>query len=113
MALKDHYVQFSQNLKLLKALVKALPKSVPVASQSDRIFEVFSNIPVPSNPVEQFEVFNRRMDNLFGEDLRDAQGRLLNVKRGVKGMSDGHGGKVFQRGGGCRKPGVGPCSSQN
>ena len=26
------------------------------------------------------------MDNLFGEDLQDAQGRLLNVKWGVKGM---------------------------
>lgn len=58
MALGDHFTQFSQNLKLLKVLIKALPKFVPVASQSDRIFEVFSNIPVLSNPAEQFEVFN-------------------------------------------------------
>ncbi|KAI9449909.1 hypothetical protein F5148DRAFT_1152987 [Russula earlei] len=72
-------------LKHLKALVSSLPSSVPSATEDGRIATVFNNIPESEDPDDQWPVFNRRMDALFGEDLRE-NGGLLNVKRGPFGM---------------------------
>ena len=69
----------------LKALVSALPSSVPPATEDGRIATVFTKIPESKDPDDQWPVFNRRMDALFGEDLR-VNGRLLNVTRGPFGM---------------------------
>jgi hypothetical protein len=77
---------FSEKTGELKALVKILPRTVPLGTKRDRIYQVFDNIPVPNDVGQHWETFNRRMDNLFGEELRDAAGRLLNVKRGPFGM---------------------------
>ena len=77
---------FFEKIGELKALVKILPRTVPFGTKHDRIYQVFDNIPVPNDVEQHWETFNCRMDNLFGEELRDAAGRLLNVKRGLFGM---------------------------
>ena len=77
---------FSEKISELKALVKILPRTVPLGTKRDRVNQVFSNIPVPNDAGQHWETFNRRMDNLFGAELRDADGRLLNVKQGPFGM---------------------------
>ena len=82
----NHYKLFSEKLGALKDLVTKLPRTVFVATKNDRIFQVFTAIPVPADSDKHWEVFNRRMDSLFGEDVRDEQGRLTNVKRGEYGM---------------------------
>jgi hypothetical protein len=69
----------------LKALVSALPSSVPSATEDGHIATVFTNIPESEDPDDQWPVFNCRMDVLFGEDLRK-NGHILNVKRGPFGM---------------------------
>jgi hypothetical protein len=81
-----NYELFSKKVDELKDLTKRLPKSVPLALQSDKICQVFKNIPVPEEPSEHWPTFNRWMDNLFGNELRDGEGRLLYVKRGAFGM---------------------------
>ena len=49
-----------------------------------------NNLPVnagyPDDVDEAWEVFDRRMNSIFGEELRDGSGRLLNFKRGPLGM---------------------------
>ncbi|KAJ2920184.1 hypothetical protein MD484_g20, partial [Candolleomyces efflorescens] len=78
---------FSKNVTTLHQLTKRLPTSVPLAPKDSRITTVFTNIPVPKDPLEHWEVFNRRMDALFSEDSRDkATGRLPNVQRGKHGL---------------------------
>ena len=80
------YRAFSQKIDRLKGLAKSLPSTVPVATKDGRIVEVFTNIPVTEDPAEHWQTFNRRMDALFGHELRDSNGRLLNVKRGPFGI---------------------------
>ena len=77
---------FSNLVTELQALLKKLPKSVPPATRQDKICEVFIKIPIPFDPTQDWEVFNRRMDALFSEDLRDASGRLYHLKRGAFGL---------------------------
>jgi hypothetical protein len=77
---------FYQKIDQLRGLAKQLPPTVPIATKDDRIVEVFTNIPVSENPAEHWETFNRRMDALFGNELCDSNGRLLNVKRGAFGI---------------------------
>lgn len=86
MPLPDYRI-FAEKLEKLKALAQNLPKTVPVATKDDRIFQVFANIPVTDQPAEHWETFNRRMDALFGHDLRNSDGRLLHVKRGPFGIN--------------------------
>jgi hypothetical protein len=69
----------------LKSLVSALPSSVPCATEDGRITTVFTNVPESQDPDNQWPVFDRRMDTLFGEDLH-VNGCLLNVTRGPFGM---------------------------
>lgn len=83
----NEYQSFSETVSALKVLVEKLPKSVPVGKKKDVIPMLFEKIPVPADPSQHFEVFNRRMDILFGENLRDTKtGRLPNIRRGAFGM---------------------------
>lgn len=81
------YQVFSERFSLLKEKVNLLPKSIPVAKKNDVVPMLFKNVPIPADPVQHFEVFNRRMDILFGESLWDKKtGRLPNITRGAYGM---------------------------
>ncbi|KAK1217163.1 hypothetical protein PQX77_020171, partial [Marasmius sp. AFHP31] len=63
-----------------------LPESVKIAGPNDRIAEVFKSIPESDVSLEKWEVFVRRMDVLFGENVRDTDGNLVNIMRGPLGM---------------------------
>ncbi|KAJ3501122.1 hypothetical protein NMY22_g19033 [Coprinellus aureogranulatus] len=80
------YSEFQSVLEQLKKL--KLPLSVPVATKDSRISEVFASVPVPTNPLLQWQACNHRFDSLYGEDLRDPEtGRLPNILRGKHGLS--------------------------
>ncbi|KAG6839503.1 hypothetical protein C0991_002005 [Blastosporella zonata] len=79
---RDAYVA---QVSLLQSLLPKLPKSIPAATTTDRINEVFSNIPVGSK--ESWVVYNHRFDALFGEDTCNKTGRLANFLRGPFGMN--------------------------
>ena len=73
--------------KELTSLVESLPTSVPNAKATSRTITVFTSIPVPKNPLELWEVFDRRFNALFGEDLRDVKTkRLPNIQQGKHGL---------------------------
>ncbi|KAF8888702.1 hypothetical protein CPB84DRAFT_1461956 [Gymnopilus junonius] len=83
--------QFEKRLTALKELTRKLPSIIPLAKETDRINEIFNKIPVPgpanNDPdITVSSVFNRRMDILFGEDVRDGNGRLKYILRGKFGM---------------------------
>ena len=81
------FQEFTALNEELTSLVQSLPTSIPAAKAKSRIVTVFTNIPVPKNPLELWEVFDKRFNALFGEDLRDAKtGRLPNVQRGKHGL---------------------------
>lgn len=80
------FCTFYQKIDQLRGLAKQLPPTVPMATKDDRIVKVFTNIPVSKNPTEHWETFNQRMDALFGNELCDSNGRLLNIKRGAFGI---------------------------
>jgi hypothetical protein len=87
MAPTNDFQLFSERLNVLDTLAKSLPESVPLAKKSDAIYKLFEKIPVPKDPASHFEVFNRRMDILFGNDVRHKKtGRLINMKRGAFGI---------------------------
>lgn len=66
---------------------KTLPTTLPLAPKDSQIVKVFARIPVPKDPREHWEVFDRRFNALFGEDTRDkATGRLPNLLRGKHGL---------------------------
>lgn len=75
-----------EQVRVLISLLPSLPASVKLATKDDNISRIFTSIPVPNDPDLQWPVFNRRMDILFGEDVRDDKGRLLNVMRGPFGI---------------------------
>ena len=79
---------FSEKVDLLGEVIKKIPTSIAVAAKTDTIFVMFQKIPIPSHTSGQyFEVFNRYMDILFGEDVQDKTTRhLINVKCGPFGM---------------------------
>lgn len=81
------YKTFVEKLDLLEEVSRGIPASVPMARKNHLIAVTFENIPVPDNTPLHWEVFNRRMDALFGDDVRDPKtGRLLNIARGPFGM---------------------------
>ena len=85
----NSFQTFTARVDVLGESIRAIPTSVAVATKKDAIFTLFEKIPIPQggSASAHFEVFNRRMDLLFGEDVRDkATQRLLNVKRGPQGM---------------------------
>lgn len=85
MPLPDFKV-FSEKFAQLESLITALPKAIPLAMKDDKIYQVFDRIPVSADPSKGWEIFNGRMDAIFGHELRDEKGRLLHVKRGPLGM---------------------------
>jgi hypothetical protein len=73
----------------IKALVKnittlsnALPLSIQQGTKDDKIWSVMH----ADERDTAHETFNRRFDALFGEDCRDASGRLLHIRRGKLGL---------------------------
>jgi hypothetical protein len=66
----------------LTSLCQRLPNSVPKATKDDRIYHVITNI----NEDDPWQSFNCKFDLLFGEDCRDKNGRLNNIRRGKYGM---------------------------
>lgn len=82
---QNPFSDFKALVDKLKKLVQRLPKSIPLATEKHRIHEVFTNIPIPSDPSSSYECFNKRMDALYAEDLRQ-DGKLPNVYRGPYGL---------------------------
>src|ERR1700678_1372713 len=77
---------FSEKFAALQSLTKLLPKTIPLATKDDQIYQVFNRIPVPADPAGHWEVFNKHMDALFAHELRNETGRLVHVRRGPRGM---------------------------
>jgi hypothetical protein len=73
-------------IQRLSSLITLLPSSVPLATKNDEVFRVFTKIPIPDDPKDQWPIFNCQMDILFGKDVRNTDGRLANVVRGPLGM---------------------------
>jgi len=86
MSLSDKYTTFQARLTILKTIAKKIPLTVSLATKTDKIPEIFKSIPVPRDADKHWEVFNRRMDLLFGEDVRDSAGRLKYFRRGALGL---------------------------
>ncbi|KAJ3847239.1 hypothetical protein EV368DRAFT_69273 [Lentinula lateritia] len=83
------HVQCAAAVRLLSTLVKGLPDHVPLASTESRISEIFKKVPEPlptADPDEHWTTFNRHMDLLYGNDVRGADGKLLNITRGPFGL---------------------------
>lgn len=77
---------YGRHVDSLAKLVKQLPDSVPLATSEDQIPAVFSSLDVPDDPNEAWEIFDRRFNSLFGEEIRNASGRLVNFRRGPLGI---------------------------
>ncbi|KAF6744658.1 hypothetical protein DFP72DRAFT_1093429 [Ephemerocybe angulata] len=78
---------FARYFSTIKAKTPLLPASIPLAKIDSRIQQVFNNIPADGPADEAFEVFDRRFNALYHEDLRDAAtGRLPNFERGQHGL---------------------------
>jgi hypothetical protein len=83
----DYYRIFLKHVKDLDALCPSLLNKLPKATDNDRIASIFRKVPVSNDPLESWEVFNRRMDLLFAEEMRDkVTGYLSNIARGPFGM---------------------------
>jgi hypothetical protein len=80
------YKDFFTKVTNLTALAKDIPETVPLATKDDEICRIFEKFPLPEQMSEDWEIFNRRMDILFGENVRDGNGRLSNLRRGPYGM---------------------------
>lgn len=65
----------------IDSLISALPETIPEATKDDIIYTAMK-----ANGDTPFETFNRRMDAIIGEDLRDEQGRLRYLRRGRHGL---------------------------
>ncbi|KAJ7624110.1 hypothetical protein DFH06DRAFT_1446385, partial [Mycena polygramma] len=68
----------------IDTLSRALPNSVETAARDGHVHHVMS---LEGHDGNAPSTFNRRMDLLFGEDLRDSSGRLQHVRRGKHGMA--------------------------
>lgn len=66
----------------IKILCTELPVSVQNGSIRCKISQVFSM----GEGESAWQTFNKRFDALFGEDCRDASGRLCHIRRGEYGM---------------------------
>ncbi|KAH9019427.1 hypothetical protein EDB85DRAFT_1892558 [Lactarius pseudohatsudake] len=63
---------------------KNLPSSVPEGRRDGKLYRVMTNDSYRGETA--WETFNKRMDAIFGEDCRNAEGRLENVCRGRFGI---------------------------
>jgi hypothetical protein len=73
-----------RRLRLLNSFLCDTP--VKLASGSDTIVTVYNAVVGKSPDPHDWPTFNRFMDILFGDDVRNSEGRLQNVKRGPHGM---------------------------
>ena len=65
-------------------LTKKLPSSVSEGKRDGKLYRVMTNDSYRGET--PWETFNKRLDATFGEDCRNAEGRLENVCRGRFGM---------------------------
>lgn len=71
-------------VEAITLLIKNLPSSVPEGKREGKLYRVLTNDSYRGET--PWETFNKRMDATFGEDCRNAEGRLENVCRGRFGM---------------------------
>jgi hypothetical protein len=69
-------------IKAVTALSNNLPQSVQKGTKEDKIWSVMNT----EERETAHETFNRRFDAMFGEDSRDAAGRLQHVRKGKLGL---------------------------
>lgn len=79
-------VIYARHVKRLQIALADLSSTVPAAKKDGKIASVFSRIPVPQNPAEAWEVWDRRMVALFGVTEVREDGSLLNFEVGPYGM---------------------------
>jgi hypothetical protein len=75
--------------RFLKTLASVLPNTVRLATETDIIHQVFTRCPVPQNGAsgeQHWQTFNRRLDILFGENVRNSDGCLQHIMQGPFGM---------------------------
>ena len=65
-------------------LTKKLPSSIPEGKRDGKLYWVMTNDNYQGET--PWETFNKCLDATFGEDCRNAEGRLENVCRGRFGM---------------------------
>jgi hypothetical protein len=71
-------------VEAITLLTKNLPSSVPEGKRDGKLYRVLTNDDYRGET--PWETFNKRIDATFGEDCRNADGRLENVCRGRFGM---------------------------
>lgn len=71
-------------VEAITLLTKNLPSSVPEGKRDGKLYRVMTNDDYRGET--PWETFNKRIDATFGEDCRNAEGRLENVCRGRFGM---------------------------
>ncbi|KAH9011716.1 hypothetical protein EDB83DRAFT_2233997 [Lactarius deliciosus] len=71
-------------VEAITLLTKNLPSSVPEGKRDGKLHQVMTNNSYRGET--PWETFNKRMDATFGEDCRDAEGRLENMSRGRFGL---------------------------
>jgi hypothetical protein len=71
-------------VEAITLLTKNLPSSVPEGTREGKLYRVLTNDNYRGET--PWETFNKRMDATFGEDCRNAEGRLENMCRGRFGM---------------------------
>ena len=69
-------------VKAITTLSNALPQSVQQGTKEDKIWSVMNT----EERETAHETFNKRFDAMFGEDCRDASGRLQYVRKGKLGL---------------------------
>lgn len=75
--------QVEELISTILQLGKGLPDSIPEGKKSDQLHRVMTTVSGDSH----WGTFNRRFDILFGEDCRDANGRLHHIRRGRYGFA--------------------------
>jgi hypothetical protein len=63
-------------------LASHLPESIPLATKEDKIYEVFTS----KRSGNDFQIFNRLFDNVFGADLMDSEANFRYLRRGPLGI---------------------------
>jgi hypothetical protein len=71
-------------VKKIAKLTVFLPETVPLATEEDDILRRIFKLEGEDGTVAS--TFNRRVDILFGEHVRDSDGRLKYMRRGHLGM---------------------------
>lgn len=70
-------------IQRIVALVPNLPETIPEATKEDVIYTAMKK-----SGDTDWETFDRRVNAIFGEDCRDENGRLQNLRRGRLGLNN-------------------------